>query len=94
MAAEERAADRLDADERRREPPEQRPQAVGDPSRNLVGVQRLGDQPPDSREDLGFPLAASRLGVEPRVVERDRGLVDERLGEPDLVRSEDSTRAP
>ena len=53
-----------------------------------------GDQPSDSREDLGFPLPASRLGVEPRVVERDRGLVDERLGEPDLVRSEDSTRAP
>src|SRR5262249_51039523 len=65
-----------------------------DPPGDLVGVERLGNQPADARQDLGLPLPARRLRVKPRVVERDRGLVYERLSEPDLVRGIDATRAP
>ncbi len=83
VPADERAADRVDAREDRGEAAEERAQAVGDPPGDLFGVERFRDEPPHAGQDLGLPLPARRLGVEPRVVERDRRLVHERLGEPD-----------
>jgi hypothetical protein len=93
VPADQRAGDRLDPNENRRQAAEERAQTVGDATGYLVGVERFGDEPADAGEHLGFPLAPGRLGMQARVVERDRRLVHEGLGQADLVGAEDAAGA-
>ena len=58
--------------------------AVGDPAQHRIEVERRGDRLRDAGEHLGLPAPALALLVQPRVLERERGLMRERLHELDL----------
>ena len=72
---------------------EQRQDALDRPAHHVAHVEALGQRLGQSRELLGFVTAAHRLGVESRVLERQRGLVGERLQQPGLRLGEDPAGA-